>query len=287
MVDLTRSPGLPLLSDHRRFLRRHRTVVAALMGVGLLAGVVLSLLQPPSYSATTSIVLAPVPVYVSASSVELVPPEVSIDTDAQLLGNPRVLSAIGDVLGTDPKTTTEHMRVTATPHSQVLHLTVTAQEPELAARAANAAITAFIEVRRDSLGALEESQLRQLRLLVSIQERELAQEQARRLVIPEHEDLFAQIVRLQDALDELERAHALPAEVIRPATPPPHQDYRNAEVPVVSGAMLGLLCGWLLGIARDRGLLRGRLALRRHTVPDPADREPGVTTRPEDQHHVV
>ena len=42
----------------------------------------------PAYSATASVVLAPVPVYVTSSTYELVAPEVSIDTDAQMLEQP-------------------------------------------------------------------------------------------------------------------------------------------------------------------------------------------------------
>ena len=56
--------------------------------VGLLAGFAWSLQQPSTYSATTSVALTPVPKYVTPSTTELVPPEVTIDTDAQLLRQP-------------------------------------------------------------------------------------------------------------------------------------------------------------------------------------------------------
>jgi uncharacterized protein involved in exopolysaccharide biosynthesis len=285
MADVNQSPGLPLWSDHVRFLRRHRTGIAVLMGLGLLAGLVWSLQQPATYSATASVALARVPVYVTASTTELVPPEVSIDTDAQLMHSPVVLGAVGDVLGTDTEAAAKHLLVTATPNSSVLHVTVRAPTAELAARAAGAAVTAFVEVRRDSLGALEHSQLRQLRRLVTTQEQLLAQEQARRLVIPEHDELFARIVQLHDGLDELERAHEAPAERIRPASPPRGADHPNTEVPVVSGAMVGLLCGCLLGLARDRARRPGRVLEHHPSPPDPSGRRPDPVPRHEVTHH--
>jgi uncharacterized protein involved in exopolysaccharide biosynthesis len=283
---LTRSPGLPLWSDYTRFVGRHRATIGALMGLGLLAGLAWSQLQPPTFSATASVALAPVPVYVIASTTELVPPEVSIDTDAQLLHSPRVLGAVGDALGKDADVASDHLSVTASPNSHVLHVTVTAASEQLAATAADAAVTAFVEVRRHALGALRRNQLRQLRLLVSDREHLLAKEQARRLVIPAYDALFAQILELRASLHELEEARREPAEVVRPAVPPRDADYANTEVPITSGAMVGLLGGCLLGAARDRARLLGHRSASPRIRPHASGHLPDAATRHEDHHHV-
>ena len=264
---MTARPGLPQLSDYARFVRRHRVLLALFVGAGLLLGSAWSSQQPTTFSATTSVALVPVPVYVIPSTAGLLPPEVSIDTDAQLLQSPRVLAAIGDVLGLDPQAALGHLSVTASPNSHVLHMTVSARSALLAARAADAAAAAFIDVRRDALGALRNGQLRQLRVYVHDRETLLAKEQARRLVIPGADELFAQILELRAGLDELEEARRQPAQIVRPAIPPARADHANAEVPITSGAMLGLLGGWLLGAARDR--FRGQH--RRH------HRRPSIT----------
>jgi uncharacterized protein involved in exopolysaccharide biosynthesis len=283
MAVVTKPRGLPLLSDYKMFMRRHRTVIGALMGIGLLVGLVVGVLQPSTYSATASIALTPVPVYVSGSTTELVPPAVTIDTDAQLLGSPRVLGALGHELDVDQGEATEQLSVTASPNSHVLQVTVSAASPRLAATAANAAADAFIEVRRDSLGALQDSQFRQLRYLVSLQERALAKEQATRLVMPDQDELFAQILELRTSLDELEEASAEPADVLSAAEDAETPDHANLEVPTASGAMLGLLLACLLGIARDR---------RRPSVPTrtPANKsgdQPNATLHERDYHHAV
>lgn len=251
MVDVRGRPGLPLWSDHTGFLRRHRAVVEASVAVGLLVGLVLALGQPATWSATASVSLAPVPVYVKTSSDELVPPEVSIDTDAQLLGSPEVLGAIGRALGIEASSAAEHLSVTASPQTHVLHITVSGPSAASAQAATAAAVKAFVALRGESLGALEEDQLRQLRLALGARERELVGVNGRRLVLADDE-LLQQVVDLRASLEELEEARATPADLISPAAASGSVDYPNREVPVVSGAALGLLAGLLLALARDR-----------------------------------
>ncbi len=94
-LPVTTPPGLPLWSDYTRFVRRHALLIAGFMLAGILIGFVWSLQQPSTYSATASIALTPVPKYVAPSTTDLVAPEVTIDTDAQLLQSPEVLGAVG------------------------------------------------------------------------------------------------------------------------------------------------------------------------------------------------
>lgn len=243
--------GLPLLSDHLRFVRRHRVLLAVLVAAGLGVGMVLALRQPTSWSATASVALAPVPKYVTPTT-ELVAPEVTVDTDAQLLLTPEVLGAVATEAGVDAEGARERISVSATPHSHVLHVTVRAGSAERAADAANAAVAALAEVRRDHLGALRDDQVREVRLLLTGHQELLTRIMSRRLVVTATDEAFTHLLSLRAALDELEEARAAPVQVLRPATPPPRADHGNLEVPVVSGAALGLLLGCLLGGVRDR-----------------------------------
>ncbi len=257
--------GMPVISDYSRFLRRHRTLLVCLIGVGLLAGLAWSMRQPATYSATVSIALAPVPKYVTTPN-ELLPPEVTIDTDAQLLSSPEVVGAIADELGIDPAGVEKRVSVTASANSHVLHVTVKARSKTRAAAAANAGAAALIDVRRASLGALRDDQVNKVRIMLRGQEEQLGNMQRRRLVVPETDELFASILTLRDALDELEEAQDEPAEVVRPAEPPKRHDYANTEVPLTSGPMLGLLAGCMIGAAMDRGLLRAPVHTPRLSV---------------------
>lgn len=256
-----------------------------LIGTGLLAGFGWSLQQPTTFSATASVALTAVPVYVTPSATELVPPEVTIDTDAQLLRSPLVLGAVARVLGVPEEAGIDHLSVTASPSSRVLHVTITAASASKAAEAADAAVTAFIDVRRDSLGALTVDQLSQLRLRIADQERVLAQEQNKRLVIATSDTVFAQLLQRRTTLDELEEASREPATPLGRAVPPDTPDHANTEVPLTSGALLGLLGGCLLGAGRDRQA-RSRQSTD-HRSSSPSGYLPNAVSVPEDYRHVV
>ena len=192
-----------------------------------------------------------------------------------------------DALGVHEAAAGEHLSVTASPNTQVLHLTVASTSPRRAADAANAAVAALVEVRRQTLGAFRLDELRQLRLLISTQEQLLAKEQSRRLVIAANNELFASILELRRSLHELEEARLQPADVVGSAQPPTVPDHANTEVPVTSGALIGLLAGCLLGCARDRNLLAGRLPGRAPGPPSSPGRSPGADLRTKEYDHVA
>ena len=178
------------------------------------------------------------------------------------------------------------MSVTASANSHVLHVTVRADTPDAAARAANAAAAALTSVRRTSLGALRIDQLRQLRLFITAQDQLLAKEQTQGIVIPAYDDLSAAILELKSDLQQLEEARSTPAEIVSPAIPPVHADHANTEVPLTSGVMIGLLCGCLLGAARDRADRNDRSSPRPRSTPSPFGDLPETATRHEDYDHV-
>ena len=283
MAVVTARPELPLWSDYVAFVRRHRTIVGAFMGVGLLVGFVVALGHTASYSATASVALVPVPKYVTTSATELSPPAVTIDTDAQLLHSPRVLMQVADILDTDPETASDHLSVTASPNSHALHVTVTADSARRAAEAANAAVTALVEVRRAALGALRIDQLRQVRLLIGGQQELLSQ----RVAIPTFDSTSAEILALSTKLDELEDARSDPVQPISEAVPPQHADRADVEVPLVSGVMIGLLCGCLAGVLRDRAASRAHRPSHAHSAPPSSDDLSDEVRHHEEFHHVV
>lgn len=277
-------PGLPPWSDYPAFVRRHRALLGALVAVGLLAGFGWSLGRPPSYSATASVVLTPVPKYVTASTIELVAPAVTIDTDAQLLRSPPVLGAVADAAGVPVGSAAEHIGVTASPRTRVLHVTVSASSPGAAAAGADAAVAALGEVRREVLGSLADDQVRRLQGLVREHEQDLASTRADEVVVPAYDDLTAQLLELDAGLAQLEEGRDRPLEAITPAEAPQRADYANTEVPLVSGAMLGLLVGCLAGAASDRA---GRRAGATSSTDPRRGGLPRVLDQNQDHRHVA
>jgi hypothetical protein len=277
------APGLPLWTDHTAFLRRHRKWIGALMCLGLLLGYAWSLTQPKTFSATASVTLTPVPMYVTASTTEVAPPPVTIDTDAQLLHSPQVRDAVAEALGIPAAAVAGRLSVSATPSSHVLHVTVSSRSALKSAAAANAAVAALIEVRRDTLGSLQTEQLSHLQLAVQAQEHMLD----RTAVLSSDNTLYAEVADLQNRVQELADAREHPATVISPAAVPRHRDYANTEVPVVSGAMLGLLLAWGLGLALDRSGQRRRVTSPVPLVRNPFGALPDAAILNESYHHAV
>ena len=97
--------------------------------------------------------------------------------------------------------------------------------------------------------------------------------------------MFAEVQELKAGLEELEEARRTPAQVVRPAAKPTRPEHSNAEVPIISGLMLGLVCGCLLGAGRDR--MRPRSAYPAHASPRPLSRsglEPDTVRHEEVRH---
>ncbi|MBC9733458.1 hypothetical protein [Nocardioides marmotae] len=233
--------------DLGRALRRGAPVVAATTVAGALIGTVLAAAPASAmHRAETRVLLTPAPVYLSTGNPdtpldadgEADPPgEVTVDTEAALLLSEESLRRAAAATGQEVDTLREAVAVTAPPRSHVLRLTVDlpdAGDAELAAAAVAASYLdsrdAFLTQRRDDLVRSLTRQLAQLNpVLVMLRSQR------------------AQILR---EIDYLETSRPSVGEVIgaSAATSLPSK----AEVPIASGAGLGLLAGVLLARRRRR-----------------------------------
>lgn len=246
------------LGHYTRFARRYAVLLVSCMCGGLLAGLGWALLQPPSYSATASVILSPVPSYVSVATSGRLPRQVTIDSDAQLVRDPTVLGAVAMAVGGDADDVEERIRVTAAPLTQVLLITFTTDSPAEAAAGATAAANSFIGVRQESLGALQEDQIGRLEYRMTELQARLDSQGEQSPVVLSDDPLVSQIAELSQRYADLERIRTSSAEVSRTATPPSAPDPTNDEVPLTSGVMGGLLAGCVIGAARDMVRARQR-----------------------------
>jgi uncharacterized protein involved in exopolysaccharide biosynthesis len=226
-------------------------MLAGCMVLGLLVGLGWASVQPKTYTAQASVLLAPVPTYVS-SETGRPPREVTIDTDARLVTGARVAQAVAEATGVTADAVPERLEVTATPLSRVLHIAFTAGSVDAAADGATAAAEAFVGARREALGALSVEQARQISLRIADLQGRLSTQGKRQLASSLDDPLVDDIADLRARAAELETVRAVPAEVSRRALPPVVADTTEPEVPLTSGAMTGLLVGCLLGRSRGR-----------------------------------
>jgi len=220
---------------------------------GLIGAGVAGATAEPTFRARVSILITPSPVYLDTGNVEgqeededeeADPPrEITVDTEAALLESERALGRAATVSGVDAGDLRDSISVTAEPNSQILVLTVDLGEAERADRAASAVADSYLQEREAFLIQRRDRLIEQLR-------DELASlDPAVRSLTSDRERVTAQI-------DYLETSTATIGRVARHEDAAPVR--RQTEVPIASGAALGLL----LGVAAVRRLSTARRPYR-------------------------
>lgn len=251
----------PILA-HARPARR-----PALVGVlvGLLAGLAVYLLSPAQYRTVVAIQLTPVAPIVDLSPNAPRIRTVTIDTDAQLLRADRVVDAVAKAEGRDPADVSASMQITARPLSEVLELTYTSDSAEAARAGAATAAATFLELREQTVITpvreyLEATLAATRPPAVAVDDQDVSG------LVPNQSATEAS--RLRAALTALTLGG--PGRVLAAPVLPTQAHRGDAIVPLASGAALGALIGFLLGVARS-WLAERR---RRGRVPAPADLVP-------------
>ncbi|MBC2959987.1 hypothetical protein [Nocardioides deserti] len=231
--------------DLRRALRRAAPVVAACGLVGATAGTALAAAPAdPVHRATAVILVTPAPVYLATGTPgtpltvdgEADPPrDITVDTEAALLVSERSLRRAAAATGEDVAELREAVAVTAAPRSDVLRLTVDLPDPRDAERAADAVAASYLRERDVFLTQRRNDLVRSLT-------RQLAE------LDPGLTLLRAERERILREVDYLETSRPSVGEVV--GASPAQRLPGRAEVPVASGAGLGLLAGVLLARRR-------------------------------------
>ncbi|WP_341925808.1 hypothetical protein [Nocardioides psychrotolerans] len=203
---------------------------------GLVGAGVAGATAEPTFRARVSILITPSPVYLDTGAPEVddeetdedPPREITVDTEAALLESERALGRAADASGIDSVELRDSIAVTAEPNSQILVLTVDAGDAERADAGAQAVADSYLQEREAFLIQRRDRLVEQLR-------DELASlDPAVRSLAGDRELVTAQI-------DFLETSTATIGRVVR------HEDAtavrRQSEVPIASGAALGLLLG--------------------------------------------
>ncbi len=129
-------------------LRRRWRVIAMCALIGVLGGIALWVATPPRYSATTSLVVSAGVSNPFTGTKE----EVNIRTEQEILGSREVAQRASEALGVTLNPGSfllSQVDVAAPSGSQVLQVTVSADSPTEAARAADALSEAYLEFRRE------------------------------------------------------------------------------------------------------------------------------------------
>jgi capsular polysaccharide biosynthesis protein len=237
----------PSLESMWARVRRSARLIMVLSVLGGLLGAVVAWSWTPMYEATAPVLLAPSPLYLDLSSDEG-PKEITIDTEASMVFSEQAIGRVRGELGLpESPDVRDSIRVTAPPNSRVLEITVRDDDPARAAAIADAVAVAYLEVRNDYLAQRRDQVREQI-------EQQLSSVAGRGMVVTpggaedDGSGIGSTQVLAEDelraALTSLSLVSTDAGTVLRPAVAQPAR--KQAEVPIVSGALLGALAG--LGI---------------------------------------
>jgi capsular polysaccharide biosynthesis protein len=219
-------------------LRRRWPILAVTTLVGAMVGAVIAVNAPVEHAARVSILLAASPVSLDLAETDdgaSVPEEVTIDTEAALLISRETLSrVVGSTDAADLEALRRRVRVTAVPSTRVLTVEVRSESAERSRVEANALAESYIETRRGHLSTRRDQTLSLLRTQLAKLRRST----------PPGTPADPTRTRLEGAVTTILLTPTSAGEVIRATAA--RAVRRQSEVPVTSGAALGLATGALL-----------------------------------------
>ncbi|WP_314649404.1 Wzz/FepE/Etk N-terminal domain-containing protein [uncultured Microbacterium sp.] len=231
-------------------LRRRWRVIAVCALIGVLGGVALWAATPTRYSATTSLVVSAGVSNPFTGTKE----EVNIRTEQEILGSREVAQRASEALGVTLNPGSfllSQVDVAAPSGSQVLQVTVSADSPTEAARAADALSEAYLEFRREGADTVVNGYLEKI-------DAQLVELQGR----PQDAATSSLVQTLQQQRLSLLLTTSEPGRIIGEAEVPSSAATPGLTVSLAGGLVGGLLLGVAAALLRERTDPRVRSADR-------------------------
>jgi uncharacterized protein involved in exopolysaccharide biosynthesis len=239
------------LGSYVTFIMRNVVVIAIAMMLGAGVGLAYYLHQPKRFTAVSSVALTPLPTFIAQDPASDAATYVTIDTDAQVTQSTKVLSSVARVTHESLPTIRSGLTVTASPLSSVLHVMLTARTPELAAAGAETAARQLLVERARLIGTSRRGEYRLLTDEITALERQVPGA-TNSLDPTKLAELYGQIITLRQRLGELQAAARESGRIIEAAAAPHSAGRSRAAITGVSGALIGMLFGVLVGELRDQ-----------------------------------
>lgn len=275
----SREPDTVSLARCALFVRRHLWPLLAMVTAGATIGLVAAILAPKTYTASVTVLAPGVALHAGQPpgpdrQTAKRPRDATVDTDAQLVRGREVLSRLAAIPGfrTRPDRLKSRIKVTAAPHSRVLTISVSARSPRQAQQGAEIAAEAYLNLRHEILGGIQQRNreaLERREKLLEEQLKGLPDEDAslsRLTVRTRRQAVEKQIGQVRKELSAIDGQTVQSGEVLRGAALPHRPEDRRRDVALSSGAALGLLLGLLGALWQDRRPrpIRTADALRAH-----------------------
>ncbi|MEU5991849.1 hypothetical protein ABZ806_22985 [Spirillospora sp. NPDC047418] len=262
-------------------VRRHfAALLIALLAGGALGAAKIAL-TPATYTARISVLAPPVslhPGYTPGRPLnpkEREPRDTTMDTEAQLVWSEEVLRRLATFPGFHaPRAELRDRIDLAVPNAtHVLTIGVRAGSPEAARSGAQAVAEAYLDLRQQILGGVQQRNRESLEKYLTLLHRQLRalpgddDDLNRRTARTRRQEIMKQIKEVQKQISGLESKVVQPGEVLRGAELPAGRDDAGRDVALAGGIGVGLL-GWVafaLLIDRRPRRIRRPADVRLHT----------------------
>jgi hypothetical protein len=282
---MSRRPDVPL-SSYGVYVRRHAALVALCMAVGALIGYATSH-RIATYVGTAAVLAPPLDLGPHGVPGQPAVPirekdAVTPDTEAQVATSSPVLDAVRAATKSHVSDAQLAKRITvdAPPNTRVLTISYNARQPKVAVAGAQAAATAFIRLRERLIADRQAADVAALTAQIdalrddlgSNAEATVTGSQTSRVTAQLAEDAITEKMRSLERLQIRLQSSATDAgTILRPATATAVRARLGREVPVTSGALIGVLIGLLLARLRPRPFLAPRDLTESPALAEPVD----------------
>jgi capsular polysaccharide biosynthesis protein len=229
------------------------------------------LLVEPTYTATVAVLAPPVPLHSglqastpmagsAGSTAKRRPRDSTMDTETQLVLSNEVLSRLATFPGfrVERRELVERISMRVPPNTRVLTIMVRADSPAAARDGADVLAEAYLTLREEILGGIQQRNRESLQRRQKLLQEELEAlpgdpaELTRLTVRTRRQAINREISEVQRQLSALDGTAVQSGEVVRGAGLPPAPDDPGHQVSRTGGAALGLLAGVALALRRDR-----------------------------------
>lgn len=252
----------PALRDYIDVVRRRSRTVLAVVVVLVAAAIVYSLVEPPVYRATATVLVEPV-----TSDQDAPLPPLNLETESTVATSAAVVGLAAARLEDAPPDLVRGLQVDPEPGTEVLAFRYTTTDRRVAAEAANAFADAYLEFRRARLARSFERlaeplrrQLQEVTAEIAATGRKLQRARRQRdtdlvgALETQRAALLFRIGALQERLAEVDPAQAAkvePGQVLEEASEPTTPYAPNLELNIALALAGGLLLGLVLAFLQD------------------------------------
>jgi hypothetical protein len=242
---------LPTLEQHLAWVRRHLRLLLVFCVLGTAVGFGLASRDERIVTAESSLLITRIPTYLHLTPDMAPPKSVTIDTDAAMLRSAQVDRAVEGETGMAADEVQDHLGVTATPASRVLHVSFTASDADTAVNGAAAAAREFLDQRSRLLAGAARDTLPRLRDDLAQRRDVINAVRAGQAATSPDEVLLNRLQFQIRFLDGVRSGNRDMGRVLTAAHTTGPASTVNPEVKISGGAMVGLLLGLCAALGLD------------------------------------